>query len=292
MSFNLIKETDNWMCRKHFGLPRLNSFYPSEANVTWLDSYGIKRVSGQCLRSSWYRLTGQKVSESHDAYTQWIFALGKAVEEVLVEQWKQMGIWVDNNVKFYDEVRNISGELDVVIRNPLTNQLICCECKSFAGYQATKHIMGNKSIKGKPKDNHLMQALIYTDLCNQLELIEYTKLVYYARDSGNRREFNITLVDDNNTQRPTIDGVVDYRFTMQDIYDRYNELRQYVQTKQTPPRDYELVWDKEKVTQRYKIGEVAKTTYEKWQSSPSKYPVGDWECKLCSYKTVCYSNQS
>lgn len=288
--YNLVEHTDAHMTRVQFGLPRMKSFYPSEASAVYTDSHGIKRVSGGCLRKSWYRLSGQYKADKNDAYSEWIFALGKAVEEILVEQWKQMGIWVNNNVKFYVPDKNISGELDTVLREP-DGTLFGVEVKSFAGYQATKSIMGNKSTKGKPKDSQLMQCLIYVDLCSQLGIIDYFKMIYYARDSGARREFNITLTQDGEHKRPTVDGVVDFRFTMQDIYDRYAQLKQFASSDAPPPRDFEIVWDKDTVEMRNSIGEIAKTTYEKWKRNPQANPIGDWQCRWCSFNKVCYNNK-
>jgi Holliday junction resolvase-like predicted endonuclease len=287
MPYNLIENTDAFMCRKQFSLPRGVHLYPSEASVSYTDIHGLPRVIGQCARQTYYRLTGQPSSGSYDAYMQWIFALGKAVEEILVEQWKQMGIWVANNVRFYDVNRNISGELDVILKEP-DGTLFFVEVKSFASYQATKHICGNKSVKGKPKDNQLLQALIYADLCKELNLIQYGKMIYYARDSGQRREFNISLTNDNGLKRPVVEGTVDYRFTMEDIYERYALLQSYVNSKQLPPRDYELEWGTEKVEIRNGLGEIAKTNYEKWKKSPVKYPIGDWNCKRCPWLLTCY----
>ena len=138
MTYNLIKATDQFMTRKRISLPRKPAWYPSEASVSWVDSNGETQIRGTCMRAAYFRYTGifSEHRKPHDAYTMWIFALGKAVEEILVEQYKQMGIWVDNNVKFYDPERNISGEVDIFLEDPETKKLIVTECKSFFGYYA------------------------------------------------------------------------------------------------------------------------------------------------------------
>jgi len=286
MSYDLIKSTDEHMTRSRLYLPRGTHYYPSEASVVWTDQHDIVRVGGQCLRQSWYRLCADIEGSKHDAFTQWIFALGSAVEQILVEQWKQMGVWVANNIKFYDQERNISGELDVVLSEP-DGTLFGVEVKSFYGYHGTKKIIGNKSTIGRPKTSQLLQCLVYVDLCRKLELADYFKLVYYARDSAARREFNIRLIEDGEFLRPTINDVIDYRFTMQDIYDRYTELDEYVKSKVVPPRDFEKVWSPGKVEKRRSLGEVAKTTYEKWQKKPANNPIGDWQCRYCAYSEFC-----
>lgn len=284
--YNLIAATDAWMTRKQFSLPRsLYHLYPSEASVTYIDKDGIQRTEGKCHRESWMRITKTGTPEPHDAYTQWIFASGKGVEEILVEQWKQMGVWHANNVKFYNKERNVSGELDVVIKDPKTGELIIIEVKSFAGYNNKKLIMGNKSVKGRPKTPQLLQLLIYIDLCKGLGLVDYGKLVYYARDTGDRREFNVELTDKG---QPVIDGKIDHRFTMDTIYDRFDLLNSYVQKGEMPPRDYEMIWSPEKVERENQLGNIAKTNYEKWKRNHSKYPIGDYQCKWCSLRHECY----
>lgn len=286
MSFNLIALTDAWMTRERFTLPGKPSFYPSEASVSWVDHHGIPRVSGCCLRKAYYRITDGIRATPPDAYSEWVFALGKAVEQILVDQWKAMGILVANNVKFYDEKRNISGEIDVIIKDPNTGDIIPVEVKSFASYQATKEIMGNKSQQGRPKTSQMLQTLVYLDLLK--DQVPYAKMIYYARDSGQRRQFDIAIVEDGGVHRPTIDGVVDYRFTIEDMFDRYKQLTHYVENRIVPPNDYELIWDDAKVEQRKLIGEVSKSAYENWKRNKVKNPIGCWNCKWCQYPEVCW----
>jgi len=290
MSFSLIAKTDEWMTRRQLFLPRGLHFYPSEASVEWIDHHGITRVGGACMRQVYYRCTNTPVDGQPDAYSEWIFALGKAVEQILVEQWKQMGIWVANNIKFLDEEHNISGELDVVLTEP-DGTLYGAEVKSFYGYQATRDICGNKHQQGKPKTSQLLQTLVYVDLCRKLGIIDYFKMIYYARDSANRAEFDITLLQDGEFLRPTINGVIDYRFTMQEIYDRYAILADHINNKILPVRDFERVWDEEKVEQRHDIGEVSDTAYKDWKKRPEKNPIGDWQCRYCPYSSICYGGK-
>lgn len=290
MTYNLIEATDSHMTRKQFSLPRLVANNPSSASVKWTDFNGISKVSGACLRQTYYKFTGAPGATTPDAYSQWLFAQGKGVETILVEQWKEMGIWVANNVKFYDKEKNISGELDVVLTEP-DGTLFGVEVKSFAGYQATKEVIGNFKYPGKPKTSQMLQTLVYVDLCRRLGLIQYFKMVYYARDSGERTEYDISLMQDGEHLRPTVNGVIDYRFTMQDIYDRFAELDYYLAQKLLPPRDYSLSWTPEKVEESYAAGEISDTKYKNWKKNPTKYPVGDWQCgKYCPYRSICWSS--
>jgi len=291
MTFNLIAATDAHMCRSKLSLPRPATFYPSEASVSWTDQHGIERTAGACLRQVWYRLTGTGDPSKTSPYSEWIFALGKAVEQILVEQYKQMGILVGNNIKFYDAKRNISGELDVVLCDPKTNELFGVEVKSFYGYNAKKEICGNTKVTGSPKTSQLLQTLIYVDLCKDLKILDYFKLVYYSRDAADRKEFDVTVVDDNGLTRPVIDGTVDYRFTMEDVYTRYRTLKSHLENNIVPPRDYAIAFSPEKVELLNKIGEISKTAMLEYKRNPAKNPVGDWNCRYCSYAQHCWSKE-
>jgi CRISPR/Cas system-associated exonuclease Cas4 (RecB family) len=286
MPFSLIESTDSHMTRHKFSLPRESHFYPSSSSVAFIDKNGIPRVEGSCLRQVYYQMTGTPGAIKPDAYSEWIFATGKGVEEILVEQWKQMGIWVANNIKFFDKERNISGELDVVLSEPDGTPFIV-EVKSFAGYQATKEIIGNKHQPGHPKTSQLLQTLIYLDLGKRLNLVQYAKMIYYARDSGERREFNITLTEDGELHRPTIDGEIDWRFTVEDIYLRFLQLQDYLDKKELPPRDYESIWDPQKVELERSLGSVSQSKYDAWKKSPSKNPIGCWQCRYCNFSQIC-----
>jgi CRISPR/Cas system-associated exonuclease Cas4 (RecB family) len=283
--FDLFQATEDHMTRSRLSLPRGIHYYPSEASVTWVDSHENPCVSGSCLRKSFFRATGREGAEGYDAYMQWIFALGKAVEKILVEEWKQMGILVANNIRFYDAEHNISGEVDVIVRDHKGNN-VCIEAKSFYGYYAEKEICGNYKKQGRPKDSHLLQLLVYLYKCR--DHFPYGKLMYKARDSDKRAEFDVKLHDvEGGLTRFSVNGVLDYRFTIEDIFSRYKLLDDHVKSMTIPENDFELVWDAEKVERKFQLGEVGKTKYNNWKSKKEK--LGDWQCRYCNYTKVCFT---
>jgi hypothetical protein len=291
-NFSLIELTDQFMTRKQITFPRQFHFRPSEASCRWIDPQGEVRIAGTCQRAVFFRATGTVPGGSHSPYTEWIFALGKAVENILIEQWKQMGVWVANSVEFYWPEYNIKGELDCIVHEPGTNRMIVCEVKSFYGYQASRDLMGNTKVGAKPKTSQMLQTLVY--LYRFQDMFPYAKMIYYARDSANRTEFDISLVKEGENQtRAAINGVIDTRFYVENILARYREVEQDIALGNVPPPDYELSWDDEKVRHRYDMGEVAKGTFEKWEKAKSKGKeaeiIGDWQCSYCQYKNVCYN---
>src|SRR5574343_391124 len=112
--YDLFKATDDFLVRPKFLTQREKRFYPSEASVQVTDEFGDKVTHGGCLRASYFRLSGEFEGTPHDARSEYIFAQGKMIEEWLIGKWKEMGVWVDNNVKFIDTEHNISGELDAI----------------------------------------------------------------------------------------------------------------------------------------------------------------------------------
>lgn len=289
-SYDLFGATDAHLTRPRIQLARSKSFYPSEASVKVYDNHGDEVVHGGCLRASYFRLSGEFEGTPHDERSMFIFGMGNKVEDMLIETWKEMGIWVDNNVKFVDEENNISGEIDVILAEPPSGQLYGVEVKSFYGYMAEKELFGGKGQPGFPKMNHLLQTLVYLNhLKSQLP---YFRIAYFGRDSVKRRTFKVELHQEGEILYPKVEGNVLRQFSIADILARYKELSHYLETNTVPPNDFELQYDNAKVEDFYKKGKVAKTKYEKWQKGKlGKFErVGDWQCAYCQYKDTCWGS--
>lgn len=276
-NYDLFQATDQHLTRSRFHTESSRHFYPSEASVVLFDEHGDRVVKGGCLRASYFRLSGEFERAPYDARSEFIFLQGKAVETMLIDLWKEMGIWHDNNVKFLDSENNISGELDAILVEP-SGQLYGTEVKSFYGYYAEKEILGNKSQKGFPKMSQLLQTLIY--LNHFEDRLPYFRMVYFARDSVKRRTFKIELLHEGDIKYPIVEGEVIRQFSVNDILDRYRQLRQYLDMHQVPPNDYELQYPNAKIEDFYRKGKIAKTKYEKWKTGKLKSyeHIGDWMC--------------
>jgi hypothetical protein len=286
--YDLFQDMDRHMERPRFKAARSRFFYPSEASVKLRDAHGDEKVEGKCLRASYFRLSEEFQGEPHDAHSQYIFMGGNRVEDQLVNIWKEMGVWVDNSVKFVDHENNISGELDAILCEPGSGQLYGVEVKSFYGYFAEKEIFGNKSQKGFPKMGQLLQTLIYLNFFK--DRLPFFRMVYFDRGGCKRRTFKIELHEEGNIVYPKVEGDIIRSFTVNDIYDRYSELKSYLDTKTIPPNDFELQYSDTKIRDFFKKGKVAKTKYEKWQNGKlgPHEKIGDWECGYCQYKNECW----
>lgn len=291
MSFDLWEFTDKHVCRPRFYIGGVIHLYPSEASVKCKDEFGDTVVHGKCMREAYFRCVGEE-GKPHTATTQLKFRLGKAAEEILVEEWKRAGIWVGNNLKFYNEKHNVSGEVDCIIREPGTNKLIVCEIKSFYGYNAQKELLGSKGVMGKPKMGHLLQTLIYTyELRNK---IAYGKMVYLERGNAKRTQFDIKVIpdtvngDDAIVYRPSVDDDVIMDFTIEDIYARYDELGEAVKKRQVPDKDFDLYYDDARIEKDFANGKISKSRYDKFQKKGDSERPGDWNCSYCNFKDLCW----
>lgn len=286
--YDLFAETDEYLTRQKFTTVREKRFYPSEASVKYFNKYGEQETAGGCLRASYFRLSGEFQAGPPNPRTEYIFAQGKIIEQWLVEKWKEMGIWVNNNIKFINEEFNVSGEIDVLLREPYSGELYGIEVKTFYGYAGEKEIIGNKSQKGFPKMNQLLQTLVY--LYTFRDRLKTFRMAYFARDSVKRRTFKIELHEEDGHFYPKVDGEVIRSFTVESIFQRYKELATHIENKTIPPRDYELVWSADKIEKEYSRGNIGKTKYEKWKKGKLKAyeQPGDWMCSYCNFKNICY----
>jgi hypothetical protein len=291
-SYDLFEAMDRHMTRPRFRAARSKFFYPSEASVVYTDGHGDRKVDGKCLRAAYFRLSGDFQGADHNARTQYIFGQGNSVEKSLIQIWKEMGVWIDNSVKFYDYENNISGELDAILAQPPDGKLYGVEVKSFYGYHSEKEILGNKYQKGFPKMGQLLQTLVYLNHFRNKGL-EFFRMVYFDRGGCQRRTFKIELHEEGENLYPKVEGEVIRSFTVNDILARYSELAHHLEMGTIPPADFELQYSDAKIHDYARKGKVAKTKYEKFKSGKLKLheKIGDWECSYCQYKETCWPNK-
>lgn len=300
--FNLTELENNYLLNPlHLGSSR-PAIYPSEASVKFTDN-GFDRVEGKCLREAYYRIKEYKKTEPASIYLNDVASVGKWDEIGLIERWKEMGLWVANNIKFYNIPYVLSGELDCVLRESGTDNLIGYEVKSYYGYAAEKQILGGKRpyFPGAPKYSHLLQASIYAWEFKD-KFSEY-RIYYLERGNGKRCEFRVgtEVINGRNLiwyeQVPgySFNGATDqriyYPFAVEDIYSRIKLLGEYVRKEELPPKDYGIPWSADKVEYFYSKGELAKGKYTDWKKDPEKNPINDFQCSYCFYRSQCAKDE-
>lgn len=275
----LIDKINSYILHPHVVSDRARfSHYPSEASVISKVTGG---VIGKCHRACFYDWKGQPVTNPIDARGQWTMDFGKKLEEMYVELTKQLGIWAGNNVKFYDKIHNISGEVDVFVFETTPN-IIGVELKSAYGYGF------QNSVKAYPKLENLLQVALYI---NHFKLPEW-RLIYHSRDTMENVEYKITLdttKEEDITQRKTLVCVNDVPcnvFFVEDIYDRYKQIGEYLLKDELPPRDFTYMYSPEQSADRFAKGLITKTKFNAVKNG--KGTDSDWPCLYCKYLNHCW----
>ena len=273
-------------------LGRKPNFWPSQSRAK-----NENGVMGKCLRASFYEKTGVKKTEKSSDQLELMAYMGMMIEDGLIDMMKNMGMWEANNVKFFDEKNNISGEIDVIVRifneETALHELWNVECKGCSGYHVNKEVFGYSSgrganktyIRGRPKIKHLMQAANYC--VATYGKCKGTKLIYFSRDESAMKEFDIT-VSENGTV--SVDGYVDNRFKMSDIYDSFSTLSGFLKDNILPPKDYKYSYTDEQVEALFSNGEISKTQKENHVNGTRPYM--DDECSYCMHRTKCISDDN
>lgn len=137
---------------------RTPSVWPSEASADRIDKAEADIV-GTCHRKSFGRMVGWPVTDQVDPIGAWRFTTGKMIENHLTHltMVSNPRIYVASGVRHYVEDIYLPFELDLVVKDPITNTGWIVECKTIYGYMASKSIMS----EGKPKLEHIMQLALY-----------------------------------------------------------------------------------------------------------------------------------
>ena len=87
-------------------------------------------------------------------------------------------------------------------------------------------------------------------------------------------------------------------YTVPKIHERYHDLSGYLERTEIPKRDYELQYSEEKILGLYKYDKLIfkkhKEPVAKWikKGCPEgklKLEMGDFECRVCSWKSHCWN---
>lgn len=266
-----------------------NTLWPSQASVVGRNG----EVIGKCLRASYYEKTGEAPTNRIDDAVVAMGYMGTMIEDGLIDLVKNQGLWEANNIKW--QAYGISGEVDILIRVLNTENVIpveekyIVECKSCSGYYINKELFGynegtgaeRRWVKGKPKDKHLLQSVLYAYVGRE-KGFKGTIIFYVTRDESRMTEFLITVDEDGTIY---INGEIDPRFKVQDIIDRYDVLRQAIDQKELPERDYRPEYTDAEVEKLFKDKAISKSAHDNHKSRKALYC--DSECNYCEYKLKC-----
>ncbi len=284
----LIKLVDTFMeTPLPINPPRFHrGYHPSAASCITRNEYDEEEVAGKCLRASYWSHKSVEKTNPMNARGIRICAAGKKIEEVEVSEYKKMGIWRGNNVKFFDTDNLISGEVDAFVWDDYMKKDIGVEIKTGYGYQFQSRVIGRPDRKGKPKEDHLMQVMLYLEYFKSVPLF---KMVYIDRGNAARAEFNVTL--DKNTGGAVVDGKkFSSRITIPAIMHRYKTLGKHLEDSTLPPRDYQLQYSPERLQFLYDSKRLNKGETQAFEKTKT-VEKGDWRCSYCDYKDYCWNEE-
>lgn len=243
-------------------------------------------------------------------YTQWIWKQGELYEQHCIDLARDSGIYVGTQVSVYIPAFNVSGKIDLIVLNPETSTYHIVEVKSVYGFNANSVIGTDASHRmgklGEPRDAHLMQLGIYQWWYGNPKSWGPGILLYGSRDTGRAAEYLVTVEEVDSLdyifyqgQYPVKTDKVNSGITIQSIMNNYKMIMDAADSNELPPKDFELIYSQEKIEAMYEAGQLNKTDtaqyerrkkqLEEGKSKLTKEVIkGDWQCRLCDYKKVCY----
>lgn len=334
-NWSFISHITNYLARPRLGDQKAPTQWPSEASYSSTNEHNEEAIVGKCRRSAFFRLLLDNYNFSPkydvykhlvedinsrklptDTYMRWIWKQGELYEDYCVQMAKESGVFIAGQTAVYVPALNVSGKIDLVVINPITEKYQIVEVKSVYGFGANV-VLGTpgqrkKGLLGEPRESHLMQLGIYQWwYANAREEFGPGLLTYGARDTGRFAEYEVTV------EEVEVDGVVkNYIFyqgnspnstpkvnsgiTIEGMGNQYREIAKSVDSGLPPKRDFELLYSEERLNELHERGELSKKDSEqlvkrKQQISEGKTrlvkPVekGDWQCRLCNYRNVCYN---
>lgn len=325
--WSFIKHVTDHMARPSFGEQKAPTLWPSSATAT-VENKVLGKCRRQAYyryaKDLYYfdpkydHLKDlvkniEDKEEETSPYMRWIWIQGELYEDYCVQMAKEAGVFVAGQTSVYIPKYNISGKIDVIVINPETAKYHIVEVKSIYGFNSNS-VLGTEAQQkrgsmGEPRSSHLMQLGIYQWwYANPDDRFAEGLLVYGSRDTGRYGEFLVTVEKDEETglnhicyrsNKPVFGEKVVTPITIESILSNYKLIQDCVDSKTTPDKDFDIRYSEEKINSLYEadlLTKTEKTQYEKRkkQLEEGKSRVvkavekGDWQCKYCQYKKICY----
>jgi hypothetical protein len=263
-------------------IPTVN---PSEAMVYTTSGVPL----GTCLRQAWFNKTSAARSNPLKIYNIFVMEAGKLWESWIIEQYKNIKVYVDHSVRISKPDELVTGEIDILHINPLSGEYEISEIKQYSGanWYAAKELLGSVDKPPKPKDQNLLQCIRYLMIVSE---VNYVNLVYIDRSCTsfyNNKQFRISI---NAAGNPVIETYwngslytyVETKFSTKDILDKEKLLFEFLKQGVPPPPDYQIQYTPEEITKKYSEGALTKKAYNEFLADPST-KIGDWLCRYCPY---------
>lgn len=277
------------------------SFYPSSASCVLPGG-----PAGGCLRKQYWYFIGEEQSDPPSENALVNMAMGDATHEFVVEQCKRVGIWAADERRIWEPSFNLSGRVDLFLWHG--QQVVPVEIKSIHGWYGHQGVVKPSKTKPfAPKIEHVLQFFTYMDFYHRHPNAlngtpPYGLIFYIGRDNGARAQHKIevgVVSDENGPIKKTVKGMEmevtfpivngqNWEFiTNVGIYERWEQLEEYVKNEELPPRDFTLQYSRDTLKAMADAGELtakqaSEVKADRWLEK------GDWHCSYCSFKTKCW----
>lgn len=242
-------------------------------------------TDGKCHRAVYYRITGVPSEREIEPKGRHIFATGFDWEDRCVEATEKAGVLSGKGVRVQDDSLplRISGEIDAVnwYKDGDETKYYVIDYKSTGGYHNSSSLIGNTKKDPFPKVQNLLQLLVYMKMDPRFE---FGMLAYLVRDFQDTTQFQIDLTEEDGITYPVINGVIDRRYSLNEIYRRYAVICDYYERQVLPPRDKTPLYTAELAQAKFDLGLFGKTNLEKVKKGKA---VGDSDCTYCDFYETC-----
>ncbi len=252
-----------------------------------------------------------------DKYIKFIWAQGNLYEDYLLNIAKNSGVYIADQTQVYIPSHKVSGKIDIIVIDPSTEKYRIVEAKSVYGFNASR-VLGTPSERkqgqmGVPKPSYLMQLGLYQHwYANKREEFGDGLLVVGARDTGKYGEFGVTVEANEETGEdhiyyyqndPYPGDKVDSKISIQNILNQYKYIQNCLDSGVIPDRDFILRYSDQKIDTLYERKQLNKSETQRYEKRKKQIEEnsnrinkqiekGDWQCSFCSYKNICYKQNS
>lgn len=294
--------------------------WPSEALANVSNGFAV----GECQRSLFYKILGQDYTEPGSLRLKKICESGLMYEEQSIKEYKEHGMFIAEQLKIEFKIPNainditMSGKMDALIIDDGIFKGV--EIKTIDTYKADS-IFGEGKL-ALPAPNNLMQAMMYKYYLNNALVtdskvkVDEVYLKYINRANGAEMYFLVDIDNDGyaiitpisetaiigqtiklkdvksfdelarcNSNASTDEArLAELRININDIFKKYDSVYNYIEARSLPPKDYELVYSKNRIELEHKVGRLSKIKYNKAIKGEA---YGDKKCTYCNYRSKC-----
>jgi hypothetical protein len=292
-----------------------SGFYPSSASIDMPDG----TISGSCLRQQYYRWMDCAPTDKGDIEWKITSMVGEALHKTVGWMFREMSLGTNLTLireeqSFFDKDHMLSGRIDLLLYDAVSDAVMGCDIKTVGEFAASISI-------DQPRLKDILQCTIYLDQYQKhgnktkhplkewailyLARTESWRLKKYPHGSPFKYMWQFSLFLDEVDNHVIVENQYGERthyeyITPEKIYARYGKLKDYIKSDSLPPRDFEHTYSEERIVGMFKEGKIKYkkdlTVIDKWLAKGAEagelgLDMGDFECRYCDFKSLCWSDR-